>query len=354
MKIALAHDWLTSYAGSEQLFFYLHKIYPQAPIYTTIYHQSKIDQSQFNPKLIKTSWLQNIPGSKTHHQIMAPLMPWAIHWDLSDYDLVISDSSWVMKGLKTKKHIAIILTPTRWLWDFGGDRRADNILARPLKNILRRWDLKAAQKPDVLIAISKTVRQRIKEVYHRDSLVIYPPVEVDRFNIVPKKEIQDYFLSVGRLVPYKKVDLLVETFNELGWPLKIIGSGPEENKLKKMAKANIEFLGLVSNEKRDWYYQRARAFVFPADEDFGIVPIEAMASGCPVIAYGQGGASETVTEGLNGLFFPMQNKQSLILALKYFEKLKFNSIDVKKSVQKYNPERFMTEIKNIVNSSMQV
>lgn len=354
MNIALAHDWLTSYAGSEELIFYIHDQYPRAPIYTTIYQPSKIDQSKFNPKLIHTSWLQKIPGAKSHHQLMVPLMPWAIHWDFSDYDIVVSDSSWVMKGIKAKKHIAIILTPTRWLWGFGGDTRADNVLAKPLKNILRKWDFNAAQKPDVLIAISKTVQKRIKEIYHRESIVVYPPVEVDRFKISPENEIQDYFLSVGRLVPYKKVDLLVEVFNQLGWPLKIIGSGPEEQKLKKMAEANIEFLGALSNEKRDWYYQRTRAFVFPANEDFGIVPVEAMASGRPVIAYSQGGVSETVTEGLSGLFFHEQSVQSLMTALKKFKKLQFNPQDIKKSVQKYNPNIFKAKLKKIVNSNLLV
>ncbi len=359
MNIALAHDWLTSCAGSEELLFCIHDQYPQAPIYTTIYNRSGVETNgrsslRFNPKLIHTSWLQRIPGAKSHHQIMVPLMPWAIHWDLSKYDLVISDSSWVMKGIKAKKHIAIILTPTRWLWGFGGDNRADNILAKPLKNILRKWDLAAAQKPDILIAISKTVQKRIKEIYHRDSVVIYPPVDVDRFKIAPENEIQDYFLSVGRLVPYKKVDLLVEVFNQLGWPLKIIGSGPEEQKLKKKAEANIEFLGALSNEKRDWYYEHARAFVFPADEDFGIVPVEAMAAGRPVIAYGQGGVSETVTEGLSGLFFHGQSAKSLIVALKNFDKQKFNSADIKKSVQKYNPNIFKSKVKNIVNSNLLV
>src|SRR3990167_8966100 len=149
MNIALAHDWLTSYAGSEQLLFYIHKLFPKAPIYTTVYDQQKIDKDKFLPQQIHTSWLQKIPRASGNHQLLIPLMPLAINWDFSDYDLVISDSSWVMKGLKAKKHIAIILTPTRLLWGFGGDKRADNLLALPLKNLLRQWDKKAALRPDI-------------------------------------------------------------------------------------------------------------------------------------------------------------------------------------------------------------
>lgn len=352
VKIALAHDWLTNYAGSEQLLFYLHQLYLQAPIYTTIYNQDNVDHRKFDPKLIKTSWLQNIPGSQNRHQLAVPLMPLAIGWNLSNYDLVISDSSWAMKGLQARKHIAIILTPTRWLWGFGGDSRADNLLTKPLKSLLKRWDYQAAQKPDLLIAISKTVQERIKRVYHRDSIVVYPPVEVDRFKILPEGEIEDYFLWVGRLVPYKKVDLIIRTFNDLGWPLKIIGRGPEEIKLKKMAHSNIEFLGAITDNRRDWYYERARAFIFPVDEDFGITPVEAMAAGRPVIAYAKGGATETVIDGRNGIFFQEQNCQSLIRALKKFNQLKFNASDIKKSVQPFNPQRFMAETKKIVDFNL--
>lgn len=352
MQIAFAHDWLVNYAGSEQLLFYLHQLYPQAPIFTTIYNQAKVDESQFNPKVVRTSWLQNIPGSKWHHQLFVPLMPKAIGWDFSDFDLVISDSSWAMKGLRARKHIAIILTPTRWLWHFGGDQRADNIFARPLITRLRQWDLAAAKRPDVLIAISKTVQERITKIYQRSSTIVYPPVEVDRFKPLPENQIGDYFLTVGRLVAYKRVDLIVDAFNQLGWPLKIIGSGPEEKRLRQMAKGNIELIGSLSDKERDDYYLHARAFIFAADEDFGIVPVEAMAAGRPVIAPRRGGATETVTEGISGLFFDQQDSQSLICCLKKFNQTNFNSHKISQSVAKFNPQRFKTEMQNIINSTL--
>lgn len=354
MKIALAHDWLTNWAGSEQLLFYLHQIFPEAPIYTTIYNPKKVDPKKINPNLIRPSWLQSIPGAKSHHQIMVPLMPMAVKWDFSEYDLVISDSSWVMKGINAKKHIAIILTPARWLWGFGGDRRADNILAKPLKNILRKWDFQAAQKPDQLIAISKTVQERIQLIYKRDSLVVYPPAEISRFDQKEYKNMQseDYFLTVGRLVPYKRVDLIVEAFNKTGQKLKIIGSGPELAKLREQAKNNIQFLGNLPDKARDEHYLRCRGFIFAADEDFGIVPIEAMAAGKPVIAFNKGGATETVHQDVSGILFESQNSQSLINALQKFEKTNFDSQAIKKSVLKYNPERFQQQIKNIINATL--
>jgi len=214
-----------------------------------------------------------------------------------------------------------------------------------------------------LIAISKTVQQRIKEIYGRDSIVIYPPVEVDRFKggAYCNTPLQsgdrasvrsDFFLSVGRLIPYKRVDLLVKTFNKTGQKLKIVGTGPEKEKLQKIAKKNIEFLGSVSNSERDNLYLKAKGFIFPAEEDFGIVPVEAMAAGTPVIAYKKGGATETVKEGVSGIFFPEQNSESLIQALKKFEKINFDPRMVSNSVQDFNPNKFQQQIKKVVNSVM--
>lgn len=353
MKIALAHDWLVNYAGSEQLLFYLHKLYPEAPIFTTLYNHQKVQD--FSSTLIYSSWLQSLPGATNHHQSLIPLMPLAINWKTTDYDLIISDCSWAIKGITFKsptKHLAIILTPTRYLWGFAGDTRANHWLARPLIKYLKAWDQQAAKKPTQLVAISQTVKKRIKKIYHRESIVVYPPVEIERFAEGANSRSpgqQEYFLSVGRLVSYKRIDLIIAAFNQLGWPLVIIGSGPEERKLKKMAGENITFLGNVDNQTRDLYLKHCRAFVFAADEDFGIGPVEAMACGRPVIALNLGGVTETVTEGISGLFFKDQTVKSLLKTCRDFEKESFSPKTIINSVQKFNSQRFISEIKDIVS-----
>jgi glycosyltransferase involved in cell wall biosynthesis len=355
MNIALVHDWLTNYAGGERVVFEISKLFPKAPIFTSVYDPEKAPA--FKDKDVRASFLQKYPLLKSKRELLVPLAPFALEQiDLSKFDLVISSSSMASKGVITKPetvHICYCHTPSRYLWEPEVDNRASKGLFSSLrKNVahkLRIWDRLAADRVDYFLANSKYVAKRIKKYYGRDSIVVYPPVDVDRFEITEKKNVKDYFLYVSRLVSYKRCDLVIDAFNDLGLPLKIIGRGPEKKSLQRKAKNNIEFLGFLSNDEVKKYYQEAKAFVFAAEEDFGIVPVEAMASGRPVIAYGEGGVRETVVEGETGTFFSEQTAQCLIDCVKNFDESKYSSEKIKKHAKKFSPERFGNELKEVID-----
>jgi len=289
-------------------------------------------------------------------------MPLAIEsFDLSKYDIVISDSASFAKGVITRPktlHICYCHTPTRYAWDdshkyireFGYPSFIQRIIPFFL-NYLRIWDEQASQRPDKFIANSEFVAWRIKKYYHQEAIVIPPPVKSDLFYVSPK--IDDFFLVVGRLLPYKRIDIVVEAFNKLGWPLKIVGGGPEFKKLQKMAGPSIEFLGLISDEKLRGLYAGCQAFIFPQEEDFGIVALEAMASGRPVIAYQAGGALEIIKDGESGIFFKEQSVDSLIEALKRFRLTFFDSKKIREESLKFDKEIFKKKIKDFVEDSWQ-
>lgn len=359
MKVAFVHEFLTQYGGAERVLEALHEIYPEAPIYTLVYNENKMGK-YFGKYNIKTSYLQKTLFGKTKTRWYLSLMPSAIEsFDLSEYDLVISDASAFAKGVLTLPstiHICYCHTPTRYLWNESNSYIKTAKIPWPINKFmpkiltnLRIWDYNAAQRPDFMIANSKYISRRIKKYYNRDAEVVYPFVNKDRFNFCGIKK--DYYFMAGRLVPYKKYDIVVEAFNKMpNKKLFIAGSGVYENELKnKVISRNIIFLGRVSDEKLAQYYANAKCFIFPADEDFGIAPLEAMISGTPVIAYKKGGALETVVENVTGIFFPIQEKNSLIEAVEKFEKMKFDPKKISDHANKFTKEIFIKNIKDYIN-----
>ena len=374
MKVALVYDRVNKWGGAERVLLALHEIWPEASLYTAVYNPKTAPWA----KVFKVipSFLQGFPAAKSNHEFYAPLMPLAFEsFNFDGYDVVISVTSEAAKGIITKPktlHLCYCLTPTRYLWS-GYNQHFDTPLKKtlslPLIENLKKWDLVAAQRPDDYLAISKTVQERIKKYYSRESEVVYPPIDTEKFHppaggLNPKSQInqkykmqsfdiaQDknskYFLVVSRLVKYKKVDLAVEAFNKLGWELKIIGTGREMGKLRRLAGPNIEFLGHLTDEALLGYYQNCQAVVFPQEEDFGLVPLEAQACGKPVIAYRAGGALETVIESKTGLFFYPQTAEGLEKSLRQFVAVRFRKEDCRRQAGKYSQERFTKEFKNLV------
>jgi len=351
MKVALIADWLVSYGGAEEVMIALSEIFPDAPIYTSIYNSKKLPQ--FKDKKIITSFLQNLPGAQTHHQYYWPLMPKAFaSFDLSQYDLVISSCHSFAKGIKTLAktfHVCYCYTPTRYLWFPEIDRRISGksgLIFSLLAGRTKNWDKAAASRVNQFIAISRTVQKRIKKVYNRDSYLIYSPIDISQFKLSQK--IGQYYLTGGRLIPYKRIDLVVKAFNRLGLPLKIMGSGPDLTRLKKLAKKNIEFLGFVSDAKRAELFSECLAFIFPGEEDLGLTPLEAMASGRPVIAYGTGGAAETVIATKTGELFKPQTVNVLVAKIKNFQPTKFKPQVCREWAEKFDVKIFKQKIKNYI------
>jgi glycosyltransferase involved in cell wall biosynthesis len=352
-KIAIVHDWLTGMRGGEKVLEVLCELFPDATLFTLRYNKNSVSPTIEKMK-IKTSVIQHLPKSESRYQYYLPLMPFAIErFDLSEYDLIISSSHAVAKGVKVRKgslHICYCHTPMRYIWDqfenyFGKDK--SGFLARTamrfFRKRLQRWDVESSGKVNYFIANSKNVQERIKRIYHRDSDVIYPPVEASRFKVSARHV--GYFLIVSALVPYKRIDIAVEAFNELGEKLIIVGIGSEMEKLKRIAKHNIEFHGWAGDAKIAEYYSGCKALIFPGEEDFGIVPLEAMASGKPVIAFAKGGALETVVENQTGIFFKEQTKESLIDTVNRFDSEKFNADDIHRNALKFDREIFRDRLK---------
>jgi len=360
MKIALVHDYLNQIGGAEKVLQAFCEIWPEAPIFTLIYDR-KSTRDYFEGKKIYTSFLQKIPFSKRNHRFFLIFMPQAVEsFDLSGYDIVLSDSASYAKGVVTgykTLHISYCHTPLRYVWDDGQKYVNEFCFPQIIKKIssvprswIRIWDREAASRVDKFIANSEFVRKRIKKYYGFDSEVIYPPLNSENFAI---QKTGDYFLMVGRLLPYKRFDLAIETFNKLNWQLKIIGDGPDKKRLKKMAKDNVEFLGeITSDAELAKYYSQALAFIFPQEEDFGIVALEAMASGRPVIAYAGGGALETVIDGKTGIFFRDQTSEALEEAVKKFNSDDFDPGFLRQHALQFDKEIFKQKIKNFVEKSL--
>ena len=355
MKIAIVTDWLTNYGGAESVISAFHDLYPDAPIYTTIYKPEKMRELG-NLKNIHTTWLDHIPFVK--HQWLLGQMPTAIEMlNLDEFDVVLSSCHSVSKGIITKPstlHISYCHTPMRYAWeswDFETRLKKfptflHSLIRKQIKKI-QKWDFCAAQRVDKYIANSTHIGKQIKKHYKRDSSVIYPPVHTEKFK--PTTEpLGDYYLAVGRLIPYKKFDLIVETFNELGLPLVVVGTGPDYEKIKAMAKGNVEIVGHVDEQTLIDLYAHCKAFLFPQLEDAGIVPLEAMASGRPVIALNKGGSLDTMIDEKTGVFFEEQTVESLSKAVKKFEKLKFDSKFLRKHAEEFDVEVFKQEIGDYV------
>jgi glycosyltransferase involved in cell wall biosynthesis len=358
VKIALVHDYLVEYGGAERVLEAFCEIFPEAPIYTLLYDE-KATGHVFKNREIHTSFLQKFPFSRKHHRMFAPLMPLAVEqFDLSYFDIVLSNSASFAKGIITKPkttHINYCSTPTRFLWN-DSHRYIDEFkLPWLIKKItpafiayLRVWDKEAALRVDKFIANSKNVQKRIAKYYNTEAEVIMPPVSCEKYSVSKKND--GYFLMVGRLMAYKRFDLAIQVFNAIEKPLKIVGDGPERKRLQKMAKNNIEFLGLVSDYKLPELYSKAEALIFPQEEDFGLVPLEAMASGRPVIAYRAGGALETVVDGVTGVFFDEQTEISMALAIGKYYETNFDSEIIRSHALNFDKKIFKEKILNFLTS----
>jgi glycosyltransferase involved in cell wall biosynthesis len=354
MNIAIIHDWLSEFAGADKVLWQLKQIYPKADIYTSIYDEKKV--KQFSDYQVYTTYLQNLPFSKKIRPLLIPLMPLAFEQlDLSKYDLVISNSTAAAKGVITRPntcHISYCHTPTRYLWEPAMDRRASSSwLRRKVNHSLRIWDIAATSRVDYFIANSNYIKTRIEKFYRRDASIVYPPVDTSFYN-PSKSDVKkaDFYLFVGRFVPYKKPDLVVEAFNQLGLELRLIGTGSEEKKLRKKARPNIKFIGRASDEVLYKNLTSAKALIFPSEEDFGIVPVEAMACGTPVISYGAGGATETVIPGKTGEYFLDQTAESLIQVVKKFNPEKYKFFDLRSRAEKFSIAEFCKNFQNQVNN----
>ena len=360
MRIAIIHDWLVTLGGAERVLEQVLCLYPEADLYSLIDFLPDNQREFILNKKATTSFLQKFPLVRKKYRSYLPFMPIAIEqFDLLDYDLIVSISHAVAKGvLKTSKqlHICYCHTPIRYAWDLQQqylketklNKGIRGMIAKAILHYIRIWDQSSVHRVNHFIAISQHIVKRIKNVYGSNSTVIYPPVDTEKFYVGNKKE--EFFLTASRMVPYKRIDLVVETFSQLGLPLVVIGDGPDFRKVKKKAKKNVELLGYQSDRVLTEYLQKARAFVFAAEEDFGILPVEAQACGTPVIAYGEGGALETVIENKTGIFFKEQTVESLAEAIGKFEKVqnKFNPQEIRKNAERFNKDRFKREFKELV------
>ena len=354
-KVALVFDWMTNPGGAEKVNLFLHKMFPEAPIFTSIFNPKKL--KGFEKAAVTTSFIQNLPFAKTKHQIYLGMMPYAYElFDLSNFDIVISSSHATAKGVITKPetmHVCYCHTPMRYAWDnwhsYIREYKMNPIIKRAGKKRLhkiRMWDRISAERVDYFIANSQTTKGRIEKYYSKPASVIHPMIKSGNYKIAEKPK--GYFLAVGRLTPYKKFDLIVDTFNQIGLPLKIAGTGIMENELRKRAKGNIEFLGYVSDKELKKLYSECEALIFPQLEDFGITPLEAMASGRPVIAYGKGGALDTVIDGKTGIYFDKQTPMHLKKAIEKYqkEKRKFRKKDLQEHAAQFDEQEFRKKFMN--------
>jgi glycosyltransferase involved in cell wall biosynthesis len=362
MNTAIIHEWLVTMAGAESVLKSIYKLYP-GTIYTLFHDPEGIKGAAFAEAPIYMSMLQRIPFGKKHHRAFLPLYPMAIEqFDLRDYELVISSSYAVAKGVLTSSdqlHICYCHSPMRYIWDLtfqyleasGLTRGLKSFLVRAIFHYIRLWDSSSALRVNEFVANSHYIAHRIQKCYNRPATVIYPPVDVDQFFVGDKKG--NYFITMSRLVPYKRIDLIVHAFNELKLPLVVVGDGPSRSDLEKIANKNITFTGYLANHELNDCMKNARAFIFSAEEDFGIVNVEAQACGVPVIALGRGGALETVIKDTTGIFFHRQDVPNLIAAVKEFlsKEATFNPLVIRKNAEQFPRERFEREFKKFVDDA---
>ncbi|PIS02105.1 MAG: glycosyl transferase [Chlamydiae bacterium CG10_big_fil_rev_8_21_14_0_10_42_34] len=348
MRSAIVHDWLISgVGGGEKVLEAIHKLYP-SPIYTLVQHEKMLKGTYFENLEVRPSFIQKLPWAKTKYKSYLPLFPLAIEQhDLTGYDLIVSSSHCAAKGVITSPdqvHICYCHTPMRYAWDLMHEylreyRGVKSAFARWMLHYLRGWDVHSARRVDHFIANSKYVAKRIEKFYGRDAAVIYPPVDISYYESEDVKD--SYYVTASRFVPYKRIDLIVEAFSKMGdKKLVVIGDGPELEKVKRSAGKNVELLGYQPDSVLKEYMQKAKAFVFAAVEDFGILPVEAMACGTPVIALGKGGVCETVVEGKTGLFFSEQTSSSLVDAVEKFEKMEMDPSQCRKRAEEFSVNRF--------------
>lgn len=362
MKVAIIHDWLVVNGGAEKVLEQIISIYPKADVFTLVDFLPEENRGWLSGINVFTSFIQKMPFAKRKYRNYFPLFPVAIEqFDLSGYDLVISSSYSVAKGVITgpdQKHITYCHSPARYAWDLqaqylreaGIEKGVKSILARYFLHRFRIWDVRTIYGVDKYIANSEFIKKRIKKCYGRDALIVYPPVDIDRFCI--KEEKDEYYLTASRMVPYKRMDLIVEAYSQMpDKKLKVIGDGPEMEKIRVLANDNIEILGYQNDQVLIDMMRSAKAFVFAAEEDFGIVPVEAQACGTPVIAFGKGGALETIQEGISGIFFEEQTAESICKAVHDFENRKgeFCPKLIRKNAEKFSNEGFRARLCEIID-----
>lgn len=372
MKVAIVCDWLTTVGGAEKVLLRIHRLFPDAPIYTSKYDSSGIDW--FKDAEVRTGWMQIFPSKL--RRVLGPLRQWYFsHLDLSEYDLIISVTGAEAKSVRSGSklvalgkrainpqgiHVSFCHVPTQYYWQKYDDYVKDpgfgilnplirlgfKLIVKPL----RRADLKAAQNPDYYVTISEYAKEAIKQSYGREAVIVHPPVEIKDFQKHQNKEIEDFFIVTSRQVNWKRIDLAVKACLMTQRKLVVIGEGPEHRKLMKLAKNSglVEFLPVMKKEELAKYLAKAKGYLFPSLEPFGIAPVEALAAGCPVIAYGEGGARDYVKDGKNGLLFEKQTAKSLAEAILRFERLKFNRSRVAKTATEFNETRFDKELKDFI------
>ncbi|MCD4739295.1 MAG: glycosyltransferase [Anaerolineae bacterium] len=360
-KIALVHDWLNQQGGAERVLEELHALLPLAPIHTSIYWQAGMPAA-YRAWDIRTSWMDHLPGIYRHHQLYFPLYALTfarLNLQRRGYDLIISNKSGFCHGVQTGDipHLSYCLAPTRYVWEYEAYAARESLspllkgALNPVVKLLRRWDYAVAQRPTThFIAISTAIQERIRRYYGRESEVIYPPVAIERYH--PAAQHADYYLIVSRLVPYKRIDLAVRAFNELGLPLLIVGSGRDRETLEALAKSNIQFLGHLPDEDVRGLLARCKAFVFPGREDFGIAPVEAQAAGRPVIAYGVGGALDTVVAGETGAFFHEPTSESLAAAVRTFDASAVDPLACRGNAERFSAARFQQEMGAVIERTL--
>jgi glycosyltransferase involved in cell wall biosynthesis len=360
MRVAIVHYWLTSMRGGENVVEALCRIFPQADIFTHVYDPGKISGTIRKHKITPT-FINSLPRAKQYYKHYLPLMPLALEQiDLRGYDLVISSESGPAKGVippADAMHICYCHSPMRYIWNMFHDYREraswlPRLLMPPLCHYIRTWDAVASMRVDRYIANSQTVAARIAKYYRRNATVIHPPVAVDRFESVPTAEVEDYYLLAGELVAYKRPELAIEAFNALRRRLIVIGGGNLLAKMRRLAGPTVTVLGQQPFAVLRHHYARCRALVFPGEEDFGIIPVEVMASGRPVIAFGCGGLTESVVEGVTGLFFKEQTAAAIISAVHAFDQMQFDPRAIRVQAEKFSTNRFMAEFTATVETAI--
>lgn len=357
-RVALVASWLNQYGGAERVLEVLHEMFPDAPVYTSMYAPEAMPAS-YRSWDIRTTFMQRLPLVTRKHQLFLPLYPLAFEsLRLNGYDLVISNTSAFAHGTHTGSgttHICYCLTPARFLWDYAGYVRREQI-GRVARSVLpaiiaplRFWDRAAAQRVTHYVAISRLVAERIRTIYRRQSTIIYPPIDAGAFT--PSSEYDDYFLIVSRLIPYKRIDLAVQAFTRLGLPLRVIGDGRDRASLEKMAGPSVRFLGRLPDADVKDQLRHCRAFVFPGEEDFGLAPLEAMASGRPVIAYAGGGALETVVSGVTGEFFHEPTVDALAATVETFRPERFDPITIRRHAETFDRSVFVQRLRAFVKQT---
>jgi glycosyltransferase involved in cell wall biosynthesis len=357
-RTAFVIDALPALGGGEKVLFTALEQYPCADVFTLLYNKDAFLNTPLANRNIRTSYLDALPLVHKHHRLFLPLMTSAIgHFDLRAYDRIVCFSYAVAHGVHNyngARHVSYTYTPMRYAWtdlNINGTHTRKNPLIDRFMGTFRKWDRNAATRVQQFASISRAVSKRIERAYQRQAPVIYPPVELERF--YPNSQHGDYYITISRLVPHKRIDILVEAFSKLNQPLIVIGDGPELPRLRKMATANIHLLGYQPDDKVVGLLSKARGFVCAAEEDFGIAIVEAQAAGCPVITYGQGGALDTVIEGVTGLFFEEQSVTSVIEAVQNFEReaSEFHIENLLYNAQRFSKARFLQEFKEFVENS---